>query len=82
MRRLGVLIATLLAAFAASAPSHAASSCRSGYYLNVSHVCVKNPGSSSSGATARCRDGVYSYSQHASGTFSGHDGVRVWIHHP
>jgi hypothetical protein len=82
MRRLGVLIATLLAAFAASAPSHAAAACRSGYYLNVSHVCVRSPGSSASGATARCRDSTYSYSQHASGTCSGHGGVRVWIHHP
>jgi Protein of unknown function (DUF3761) len=76
------LTATLLAALAAGVPSHAASTCRSGYYLNVSHVCVKSPGSSAVGATAQCRDSTYSYSQHASGTCSGHGGVRVWIHHP
>lgn len=30
------------------------------------------------GATALCRDGTYSYSQHASGTCSHHGGVAVW----
>ena len=82
MRRLSILLATGLAALAATATSHAANACRSGYYLNVSHVCVKNPGSSAAGATAQCRDSTYSYSQHASGTCSGHGGVRIWIHHP
>lgn len=32
-----------------------------------------------SGATARCRDGTYSHSQHASGTCSYHGGVAVWL---
>jgi uncharacterized membrane protein YgcG len=39
-------------------------------------------GSSSSapaGATAICRDGTYSYSQHRSGTCSHHGGVSVWL---
>jgi Protein of unknown function (DUF3761) len=31
------------------------------------------------GATARCRDGSYSYSQHHSGTCSHHGGVAVWL---
>ena len=31
------------------------------------------------GATARCRDGTYSYSQHHSGTCSHHGGVAVWL---
>jgi hypothetical protein len=31
------------------------------------------------GATARCRDGSYSYSQHRSGTCSHHGGVAVWL---
>lgn len=31
------------------------------------------------GATARCRDGSYSYSQHHSGTCSYHGGVAVWL---
>ena len=31
------------------------------------------------GATARCNDGTYSYSQHHSGTCSHHGGVAVWL---
>ena len=31
------------------------------------------------GATARCRDGTYSYSQHHSGTCSHHGGVAQWL---
>ena len=30
------------------------------------------------GATAKCRDGTYSYSLHRSGTCSHHGGVAVW----
>jgi hypothetical protein len=83
VRRIALLCASLAAAVGIGAgSSHAAAHCRSGYYLNVSHVCVKRPGSSAAGATARCRDGTYSYSRHASGTCSGHGGVRTWIHHP
>jgi hypothetical protein len=42
------------------------------------------PASSSApaGATAQCKDGTYSYSQHRSGTCSGHGGVAVWINPP
>jgi len=31
------------------------------------------------GATARCRDGTYSFSQHHSGTCSHHGGVAAWL---
>jgi hypothetical protein len=31
------------------------------------------------GASAQCRDGTYSYSQHHSGTCLHHDGVAVWF---
>ena len=31
------------------------------------------------GATARCRDGSYSFSQHRSGTCSHHGGVATWL---
>jgi hypothetical protein len=31
------------------------------------------------GATAQCNDGTYSFSQHRSGTCSGHGGVRQWL---
>ena len=36
-------------------------------------------GAAPPGATARCRDGSYSYSQHHSGTCSHHGGVAVWL---
>jgi len=32
-----------------------------------------------SGATAECRDGTYSYSQHRQGTCSRHGGVAQWL---
>jgi len=32
-----------------------------------------------SGASAICKDGTYSYSQHRRGTCSGHGGVSVWL---
>ncbi len=85
MRRITILFATALATIAAAAaahPAHAATQCRTGYYKNVSGVCVHRPDSNAAGATARCRDGSYSHSRHASGTCSGHGGVRTWIHHP
>jgi hypothetical protein len=31
------------------------------------------------GATALCRDGTYSFSQHRSGTCSHHGGVARWL---
>lgn len=71
---------------ATTAPSHSATPlCKAGYYKNVSGHCVKRPTKSASapaGATAKCRDGSYSFSEHASGTCSHHGGVAVWIHHP
>ena len=38
--------------------------------------------SGAGGATAQCRDGSYSYSQHRSGTCSHHGGVDRWINPP
>jgi hypothetical protein len=94
MRRILLLLA-LIAAFAAaggsaaravthtvSAVQPASIACKAGDYKNVSGHCVRRPSSDPSGATARCRDGSYSYSQHASGTCSHHGGVGRWIHHP
>ncbi len=75
-----------MAASGASASAHAvAPACKAGYYENVSHHCVRRPTQAAkapAGATARCRDGSYSFSEHASGTCSHHGGVAVWIHHP
>lgn len=55
-----------------------ATTCRSGYYKNVSGHCVHRPSTVRAGASARCRDGSYSYSEHRSGTCSYHGGVAVW----
>jgi hypothetical protein len=70
----------------AAATSHATfANCRRGYYKNISGHCVHRPAHYSNapaGARAKCRDGTYSFSQHASGTCSWHGGVAVWIHHP
>ncbi|MGA8332010.1 MAG: DUF3761 domain-containing protein [Mycobacterium sp.] len=38
-----------------------------------------SPGGPPPNATARCRDGDYSYSRHHSGTCSGHGGVSEWL---
>jgi Protein of unknown function (DUF3761) len=83
-----LLILVLGAALAGgtAAPSHGtAPLCKKGYYKNVSGHCVKSPTKAPkapAGATAKCRDSTYSFSQHASGTCSHHGGVAVWIHHP
>jgi Protein of unknown function (DUF3761) len=86
---LGILVATLALAVGVTASPVAAhtsqSACKAGYYKNVSGNCVKSPTAAKSvpaGATAKCRDATYSFSQHASGTCSHHGGVAVWIHHP
>ena len=88
--RLSLLLAiagtSLVAAAAAPARpvAHqpAAAACQQGYYKNVDGKCVHSPSNDPSGATAKCRDGTYSYSLHASGTCSHHGGVARWIHHP
>ena len=55
------------------------------YYTNVSGNTVHSPaysenGSVPSGASARCGDGTYSFSQHRSGTCSHHGGVSSWLY--
>ena len=50
-------------------------------YVNVDGVRVPSPVFSDTkpaGATARCRDGSYSFSQHRRGTCSHHGGVAEW----
>lgn len=53
------------------------------YYTNVDGNMVHSPAYSSggapAGATAQCRDGTYSFSQHRSGTCSAHGGVASWL---
>ncbi|SAK72108.1 hypothetical protein AWB75_03833 [Caballeronia catudaia] len=54
-----------------------------GHYVNRDGNTVHSPAHSRSGtvptgATAQCRDGTYSFSQHHSGTCSRHGGVAQW----
>jgi hypothetical protein len=55
-------------------------------YINSDGQCVPRPEANSHEgglqATAQCRDGAYSYSQHRSGTCSGHGGVAQWMPAP
>lgn len=55
------------------------------YYTNVDGNVVHSPAYSTqpntipAGATARCRDGTYSFSQNRRGTCSHHEGVAEWL---
>ncbi|KAB0641696.1 DUF3761 domain-containing protein [Burkholderia latens] len=53
-------------------------------YRNRDGDAVHAPARSKSGrvpdgASARCRDGTYSFSRHRRGTCSGHGGVAAWL---
>lgn len=55
-----------------------------GHYVNKDGVVVHSPahtvsGAAPAGATAKCRDGTFSFSQHHSGTCSHHGGVANWL---
>jgi hypothetical protein len=66
----------------APAPKAAASCDTATHYVNSSGNCVPRPvaaASAPSGASAKCKDGTYSFSQHRSGTCSGHSGVAQWL---
>lgn len=57
--------------------------CPNGTYVNSDGNTVCSPYSAPSvpaGATARCVDGTYSFSQHRSGTCSHHGGVSEWLY--
>ncbi|MEM5315566.1 DUF3761 domain-containing protein [Paraburkholderia sp. JHI869] len=54
-----------------------------GHYVNHDGNVVHSPAHTRNGvvpvgATARCGDGTYSFSQHHSGTCSRHQGVAEW----
>jgi hypothetical protein len=54
------------------------------HYINKSGSEVHSParsknGTAPAGASAQCRDGTYSFSQHRSGTCSRHGGVANWL---
>lgn len=59
--------------------SSLAVSCGEDYYENVDGNCVHRPSSEPTGASAKCKDGTYSYSQHRRGTCSSHGGVAEWL---
>ncbi len=59
-----------------------ATSCSEGSYRNTDGNCIPEPASAPAapqGATARCVDGTFSYSQHRQGTCSHHGGVAEWL---
>lgn len=80
-------IATPTAVFAGDpAPSGADESqlVEQGHYVNRNGQDVHSPAHSKTGvvpagATAKCRDGTFSFSQHRSGTCSHHGGVLNWL---
>jgi len=56
--------------------------CSAGTYTNSrgNEVCrPMRANRAPSGATAKCRDGTYSFSQSRRGTCSHHGGVRTWL---
>lgn len=62
----------------------AASGSGADYYTNVSGHRVHRPVQASSapaGASAKCGDGTYSFSEHRRGTCSHHGGVSMWLGH-
>lgn len=90
----GVLAASLTPSMAparpapASAPASAASAAprlmEEGRYRNVDGAVVHSPahtdtGAAPVGASARCRDGSFSFSAHRRGTCSHHGGVALWL---
>ena len=62
-------------------PTALPNDCTPGYYLNVYQECVSEPVISETvpdGATARCSDGTYSFSQNRRGACSQEGGVDTW----
>jgi hypothetical protein len=66
----------------APAPAPKTTECGAGHYINSAGNCVQSPAYSESapaGATAKCSDGTYSFSQSRKGTCSHHGGVAQWL---
>jgi hypothetical protein len=62
--------------------THVSGSCDADHYRSSDGNCVHRPqqaATAPSGATAQCKDGSYSFSQHRQGTCSGHHGVAQWL---
>lgn len=70
--------------FVPGAPAIARESktCGPDTYVNVRGKCVHRPVRADrppAGASAKCRDGTYSFSQNRRGTCSHHGGVAAWL---
>jgi hypothetical protein len=66
----------------AVAREQSAKICEADSYVNSSGHCVHRPIRARTppiGASARCRDGTYSFSEHRRGTCSYHGGVARWL---
>jgi hypothetical protein len=53
-----------------------------GHYTSSDGNWIHSPGyldRAPAGATAQCRDGIYSFSRHHQGTCSRHGGVAAWL---
>lgn len=75
-------LVALAAVFIAVAPATPVFACQAGYYQNSKGKCVLRPRKAPrppAGASARCRDGTYSFSQSRRGTCSHHGGVARWL---
>src|SRR3954447_18664799 len=80
----GTLIEHVKDKQATSTPSTKSDLSNDRSYTNVSGQHVHAPaydldGDIPAGASARCRDGTYSFSQHHRGTCSHHGGVSEWL---
>ena len=76
-RALSLLVVVLVAAGGAEARSH-----HTAYYTNTEGHSVHRPMHAHHvprGASARCGDGTYSFSQNHRGTCSHHGGVTTWL---
>ena len=66
----------------AAAQAKSKATCGVDTYINVGGHCVHRPVRANRtpvGASARCRDGTYSFSEHRRGTCSHHGGVAQWL---
>jgi hypothetical protein len=79
------LAATISSPGLGPAPAEARSpitTCGADSYINSRGHCVHRPMRAErapAGATAKCRDGSYSFSQSRRGTCSWHGGVAAWL---
>jgi hypothetical protein len=82
-----IIAAALTTAAIVVAPVELLPTASADCYINSNGVCVQDPmrpdpnqpDSAPPGATAKCKDGSWSFSQHRSGTCSSHGGVLYYV---